>query len=88
MTMAMIEMGVIGLLATGIGVAGGYALLSWLTQTTLADVLPDIEMNPALATNTVLWALALGVATVALAPLLTVRRLCHMDIPATLRVLE
>ncbi|MGZ4542693.1 MAG: ABC transporter permease [Mycobacteriaceae bacterium] len=88
MTMAMIEMGVIGLLATGVGIAGGYVLLSWLTQTTLADVLPDIEMNPALATNTVLWALALGVATVALAPLLTVRRLCHMDIPATLRVLE
>jgi putative ABC transport system permease protein len=36
----------------------------------------------------VLAALVLGVLAVAIAPLLTVRRLRRMDIPGTLRVVE
>jgi putative ABC transport system permease protein len=38
--------------------------------------------------GTVLTAVVLGVVAVALAPLLTVRRLRRMDIPGTLRVVE
>ncbi len=38
--------------------------------------------------NLVIAALLLGVGTVTLAPLLTVRRLVRLDLPATLRVVE
>lgn len=86
--MATTEALVIGVLATALGIVGGYLLLSWMAATTIAKTLPDIGLIAALAGGTVLWAFVLGVITVSLAPLLTTRRLCRLDIPATLRVVE
>lgn len=86
--MAVIESSIIGLLATALGLAGGYLLLSWLNATSIADVLPEIGVSTTLATGTLALAVGLGVLTVALAPLLTARKLRRLDIPATLRVVE
>ena len=86
--MAVTESSIIGALATAVGVVGGYYLLAWLTATTVADVLPEIGVTTALATSTLVLALGLGVLTVALAPLLTARKLRRLDIPSTLRVVE
>jgi putative ABC transport system permease protein len=86
--MAVTESAVIGVLATALGVVGGYCLLVWLTATSIADVLPEIGVTASLATSTLVLALSLGVLTVALAPLLTARRLRTLDIPSTLRVVE
>jgi len=86
--MAVTESAVIGVLATGLGVLGGYWLLAWLTATTVADVLPEIGVVVSLAGSTLAIALGLGVLTVALAPLLTARKLRRLDIPSTLRVVE
>ena len=41
-----------------------------------------------LSTSTLLTAVLFGVVAVAVAPVLTLRRLRRMDIPSTLRVME
>jgi len=71
-----------------IGIAGGYGVLRWMSATTIAEVMPEIGVSATVAGATVVQALALGVLTVALAPLLTVRRLRRTDIPSALRVME
>ena len=86
--MAVTESSIIGALATALGVLGGYLLLGWLNATSVADVLPEIGVTTSLATSTLALALGLGVLTVALAPLLTARKLRRLDIPSTLRVVE
>ena len=86
--MAVTESAIIGALATALGVVGSYYLLAWLTVTTVAGVLPEIGVTTALPTSTLVLALGLGVLTVALAPLLTARKLRRLDIPSTLWVVE
>lgn len=78
----------VGAAGTLLGLLGGYALLRWLTGTTIPAVLPEIGVTTALSTATITEALALGIATAAIAPLFTLRRMRRMDIPATLRVME
>ena len=63
-------------------------MLAWLATSTIPKVLPEIGVTAGLATTTVLQAFALGVLTVAIAPLFSLRRLRRMDIPAALRVVE
>ena len=86
--MAIVESGTIGVLATGAGIAAGWLLLDWLVQSLIPDTLPDLGIVTFLAPSTVLTAVILGTAAVALAPLLTGRKLRRMDIPSTLRVME
>jgi putative ABC transport system permease protein len=50
--------------------------------------MPDLGMDVVVSAETVLTAVVLSAIAVALAPLLTVRRLRRMDIPGTLRVVE
>ncbi|MET0524501.1 MAG: ABC transporter permease [Nocardioides sp.] len=83
-----LETVLVGALGTMIGIAGGYGVLRWMSATTIAEVMPEIGVSATVAGATVVQALALGVLTVALAPLLTVRRLRRTDIPSALRVME
>ena len=83
-----VETVLVGTLGTIGGILGGYAVLRWMTETTIPSVLPDIGVTASLSTTTLAEALTLGILTVAAAPLFTVRRLRHMDIPSTLRVVE
>jgi putative ABC transport system permease protein len=76
------------LAGTVTGVAAGYGLLAWLTASTVASVMPEIGVSPAVSPGTAAAAVLLGTAAVAAAPLFTVRRLWRTDIPATLRVVE
>jgi len=85
---AVTESLVIGVLGTVGGVLAGRLLLEWLMKVIVPDTLPDIGVVTYLAPATVATALLLGVLAVAVAPLLTVRRLRRMDIPSTLRVVE
>jgi putative ABC transport system permease protein len=86
--MTTVESIVVGTLGTVAGVVGGYGLLTWLTATTIASVMPEIGVTAALSTGTVAVAVLLGAGTVAVAPVFTLRRLRRMDLPATLRVVE
>jgi putative ABC transport system permease protein len=54
----------------------------------LPQTLPEVAMTAEVAGRTVLIAVVLGVAAVALAPLVTARRLARMDVPGTLRLVE
>ena len=83
-----VESMVIGTVGTVAGVAAGYGLLAWLTATTVASVMPEVGITAVLSTATVVVAILLGAGTVAVAPLFTLRRLHHMDVPASLRVVE
>jgi putative ABC transport system permease protein len=85
---AMVESGLIGLLGTVVGLAGGFAALTWLTYGLLPTSMPEFALTPALSAGTVALGALVGVGVVALAPLLTWRRLTRMDLPAKLRVVE
>lgn len=88
MRMAVVESVVIGALGTATGLLLGWLLLSWLVATLLPQTLPDLGVVTSIAPQTLLTAVVLGVLAVAIAPLFTLRRLRHMDIPSTLRVME
>jgi putative ABC transport system permease protein len=77
-----------GVLGTMIGLGLGAVIVRWLMTSVLASTMPDMTLDIILTTETVVTAVALGVIAVAVAPLLTVRRLRRMDVPSTLRVVE
>jgi putative ABC transport system permease protein len=83
-----LETVLVGAMGAVIGVAGGYGVLRWMTATTIAKVMPEIGVSATVTGLTVGLALALGVLTVSLAPLLTLRRLRRINIPSALRVME
>lgn len=88
MGMTAVETVVVGALGAVTGIAGGYLVLRWMTATTIAEVMPEIGVSATLSSTTLLAALGLGVVTVALAPVFTLRRMLRTDIPAALRVME
>jgi putative ABC transport system permease protein len=85
---SVVESLIIGVLGTIVGVVAGRLLLEWLLRVLLPSTFPDIGMVIALSTSTLLTAVLFGVVAVAVAPVLTLRRLRRMDIPSTLRVME
>jgi putative ABC transport system permease protein len=78
----------IGLLGTAVGVGLGMLVVRWIVTSTLSTTMPDMGLDVVISGATVLTAVVLGVLAVAIAPLLTIRRLRRMDIPGTLRVVE
>jgi putative ABC transport system permease protein len=85
---AMIESGLIGLLGTIVGIIGGFGALTWFVYGLIPTSMPDFALDPVLSVGTIALATGVGVGVVALAPILTWRRLTRMDLPATLRVVE
>jgi putative ABC transport system permease protein len=78
----------LGLAGTLIGIGLGRVLLSWLIDSLVASVLPEIGVTTFVALGTILTALALGTLAATAAPFFLLRRLRHMDIASTLRVVE
>jgi putative ABC transport system permease protein len=78
----------IGLLGTVVGVGMGLLVVRWIVTNTLQTTMPDMGLDVVISGTTILTAVVLGVLAVAIAPLLTIRRLRRMDIPGTLRVVE
>jgi putative ABC transport system permease protein len=88
MRIAVIESAVIGALATSVGLGGGYLMLKWMIEVLWPRVSPDLGALLVIEPTTLVAAVGLGVLAVAIAPLLTIRRLRRMDVPSTLRVME
>ncbi len=86
--MNVVEGLIVGTIGTLLGVAVGTRILSWITTTLAEETVPDIGLVIRIAPATVVTAFAVGVAAVAAAPLLTVRRLRRMDVPSALRYVE
>lgn len=86
--MTVIESALIGLAGTLLGILGGLVVLRWLLAVTATTTLEDIGLDIVLEPRTIALVVVLGIIAVALAPLLTVRKLRRMNISATLRVME
>jgi putative ABC transport system permease protein len=85
---AMVESGLIGLVGTVVGIGGGFAALVWFVYGLVPTSMPEFALTPAISPETMVMAVIVGIAAVALAPVLTVRRLTRMNLPAKLRVVE
>ena len=72
---------VLGLLATVLAIGLGYALLLWILRVVLPESVPDIGVQLAVDIPAMAVILAAGIAVIALAPALTVRKLRRMDVP-------
>jgi putative ABC transport system permease protein len=77
-----------GIAGTAIGMGVGLLVVRWVTTSVLSTTVPDMSVDVTVASGTFASAVVLGIAAVALAPLLTLRRLRRMDIPGTLRTVE
>ncbi len=86
--MAVTESLVIGIVATVLGVAGGLTMVWWMTQVLLPETLPDFGLRVVVNATTIGIVVVMGIVAVALAPLLTARRMRRMDLPGTLRLVE
>lgn len=78
----------LGIIATALGVGLGYLILRWIVASLFPDVAPDLGVVIGVDYLAMTVVLAAGIAVIAVAPALTVRKLRRMDIPSTLRVLE
>lgn len=85
---AVVESLTLGVLATALGLVGGYLMVAWMAQVVAANTMPDLGMVTVITPSTIALMMGLGVLAVAAAPLLTIRRLRRMDIPSALRVME
>jgi len=86
--MAVTENLILGVVATVVGVLGGWLLLGAIIAIRIPETMPELEVVPTVAAATLGLAAVLGVLAVAAAPLLTVRKLRRMNVPATLKVME
>ncbi|MBI3256430.1 MAG: FtsX-like permease family protein [Actinobacteria bacterium] len=86
--LAVVEGLMVGLLGTAIGLMAGRLVVEWFAVTLVANTLPEVGITAQLSTGTMVSAVVLGVAAVAIAPLFTLRRLLRVDVPSTLRVME
>ena len=82
------ESAIIGVMATVIGLVGGVAFLQWMLTSLTTTTVPDVGIDVYLSPTTILIAAIVGIASVAVTPILLVRRLQRMNLPGTLRVVE
>jgi putative ABC transport system permease protein len=86
--MSMLENLIIGILGTLSGLGLGYVVLVWMMTQRMASQMRELDFSFILSPATLGWAVGIGVIVVALTPLLSMRKMLHMDIPSTLRVME
>ena len=79
---------IIGIVATGIGIGGGVIFLRWMLASLASTTLPDVGIDTYISPATIGAAAIVGIVAVAAAPLFLARRLHHMNLPDTLRVME
>ena len=88
MRMAVVESGVLGALSTIVGMAGGVLFVRWAVITNVETTMPDVGLTVTYTPTLLALTCLLGIVAVAVAPLLTWRKLRRTDIPSTLRIME
>jgi putative ABC transport system permease protein len=79
---------IVGAIATIVGLVGGVVFLRWMLNSLATTTLPDVGIDVYLSPTTIIIAAIVGIASVAVTPLLLARRLRRMNLPGTLRVVE
>lgn len=87
-TVNVIESALVGVAATLVGLAAGGFITNWVMTNQLREVIPNLEAVADLSPMSFAIAAVAGVVAVAVAPLLTIRRLKRLDLPSSLRVVE
>ena len=88
LAIAVLESLIVGVLGTAVGVALGMAVVGWVVHSVTPNTLPELGTTVSLSAGSLLAAAITGIAAVAVAPVLTLRRLRRMDVSSTLRVVE
>ena len=88
LALAIAENAIVGALATIAGTGLGIALLGWIVNALLPQTFPDLGAVVSFSGTSLLITVAVGLGSVAAAPLLMRRRLRRMNLPSTLRVVE
>lgn len=78
----------LGVVGAALGLAAGVPLLHGFMAVRMEDMLEELGLVVTLAPTTTLTVIALTAGVVALTPLVHARRLRHLDVPSTLRVME
>ena len=78
----VLEALLIGVLATILGVAAGYAILRWIIDVSMRSTMPDLGTLVSISAATFGLAALAGIVSVTAAPLLTLRRLRRTDVPS------
>ena len=86
--MQAVENLITGVFGTILGVAFGYVAIVWMVEGQIAEMMPEIKFLIDVSPGTIFAAAVLGIVVVGLTPLLSIRKMTKMDIPATLRVME
>ena len=86
--LAVGESVIVGVLGAIAGMGGGFLVVRWVANETLPDTLPDLGLIIHISAGSLLAAAGIALLAVAVAPLLSARRIRRMDVPATLRVME
>lgn len=86
--MASVENIITGFFGTILGVIFGYFAVRWMIEGQVAEMMPEIKFLIDVSSATIFAAAVLGIVVVGLTPLLSIRKMTRMDIPATLRVME
>ena len=88
MAIEIVEGLIYGLLGTAIGIGLGAVVVNWVASSVISTTMPELGMKVIISGTTILTAVLLGVVAVAVAPLLTLRRMRRMNVPGTLRIVE
>ena len=86
--MQIVESFIVGVLGTLVGAVWGWVVLVYILAARVEEQMAELKFIIHLSPETLLVSALLGVWVVALTPLVNVRRMVHMDIPSTLRVME
>jgi putative ABC transport system permease protein len=86
--LTVIEAALLGVLGTTLGILCGYGILNWMTNATIPAVTPELGVSATLSNMNIQVTLLLGIGVVAVAPLLSIRRLRRLDVSSALRLVE
>lgn len=86
--LAVAEGLLMGIAATALGITAGLVLTGWVVGGVVPDTFPEIGVIVSIGSGSLVAAILVGTAAVALAPLFNTRRVRRMDVPSTLRVVE
>ena len=78
----------LGIVAVGVGLAVGYGLFRWILESVLPAAIPDLAVHASINGWSYGMTVIIGLAAMAVAPIMVVRQLRRMNLPSALRYVE